>query len=117
VTGWCPLSLPHGVDHGLSWTHDLSIDAPCLPARACTAARQRLIAMAVMDELVDAVARHAHLPTDQAGLAVTGVLRFLAARLPSPLFGELQARLDESAGAAGGGSAGSPPHGEPTRPA
>ncbi len=50
--------------------------------------------MAVMDELVDAVARHAHLPNEQAGLAVSGVLRFLAARLPSPLFGELQARLN-----------------------
>ncbi|MEY2688664.1 MAG: hypothetical protein RL375_2862 [Pseudomonadota bacterium] len=49
--------------------------------------------MPVMDELVDAVSRHAHLPPDQASLAVGGVLRFLAARLPSPLFGELQARL------------------------
>lgn len=75
-----------------------------------------LIAMAVMDELVDAVARHAHLPAEQAGLAVTGVLRFLAARLPSPLFGELQARLDEAAGSAAGGSA-STPDGEPNRPA
>jgi hypothetical protein len=50
--------------------------------------------MTVMDELVDAVARCAHLPADQANLAVSGVLRFFAARLPSPLFGELQARLE-----------------------
>jgi hypothetical protein len=46
------------------------------------------------DELVQVVARSAGLAPAQAGLAVAGMLRFLAARLPSPLFGELQSRLD-----------------------
>ncbi|MEY4750185.1 MAG: hypothetical protein RIQ60_2399 [Pseudomonadota bacterium] len=50
------------------------------------------------DELVQAVARSAGLAPAQAGLAVTGMLRFLAARLPSPLFGELQSRLDAAPG-------------------
>ncbi|HSW07722.1 hypothetical protein [Aquabacterium sp.] len=49
--------------------------------------------MAMIDDLVEAVARAGRLPPDQAVLAVDGMLRFLAARLPSPLFGELQARL------------------------
>lgn len=49
--------------------------------------------MAMIDDLGDAVARAAGLSPDQADQAVTGMLRFLAARLPSPLFGELQARL------------------------
>ncbi|MEY8876476.1 MAG: hypothetical protein AB9M60_08210 [Leptothrix sp. (in: b-proteobacteria)] len=44
-------------------------------------------------ELIQAVARSAHLSDAQATLAVEGVLRFLAARLPSPLFGELQSHL------------------------
>lgn len=55
--------------------------------------------MAMIDDLGDAVARAAELSPDQAGLAVGGMLRFLAARLPSPLFGELQARLHADAGA------------------
>ena len=46
-----------------------------------------------MDELIQAVQSAAHLPPLQASEAVAGVLRFLAARLPSPLFGELQVRL------------------------
>lgn len=60
--------------------------------------------MAMMDELVEAVARDGQLPADQAAVAVAAMLRFFAARLPSPLFGELQARLkvDPPAGAAGG---------------
>jgi hypothetical protein len=66
--------------------------------------------MTVMDELVEAVARHAHLPADQASLAVSGVLRFFAARLPSPLFGELQARLD----APGAAAAAQPPNSLPS---
>lgn len=49
--------------------------------------------MAMMDEMVEAVARDAHLSSDQAAAAVAVVLRFLAARLPSPLFGELQSKL------------------------
>ena len=49
--------------------------------------------MAMIDDLIDAVARAGQLPTEQASLAVGAMLRFLAARLPSPLFGELQSRL------------------------
>lgn len=48
---------------------------------------------AMIDELIDAVARAGSLPRDQAALAVGGMMRFMAARLPSPLFGELRARL------------------------
>jgi Arc/MetJ family transcription regulator len=48
----------------------------------------------MMDELVAAVARAAGLPSDQAALAVNAVLRFFTARLPSPLVGELHARLN-----------------------
>ena len=55
-----------------------------------------------MDELIAAVARQAGLPPEQAALAVAAMLRFFAARLPSPLFGELQSRLQ-------GGAAGGPP--------
>ena len=64
----------------------------------------------MMDELIDAVARAASLPQNQAALAVTAMLRFFTARLPSALVGELHARLrappvaDES-----GGPAGAPP--------
>lgn len=47
----------------------------------------------MIDELIDAVARAGSLTHDQATLAVGGMFRFMAARLPSPLFGELQARL------------------------
>lgn len=49
--------------------------------------------MDMMDELIDAVSRSAKLPPKQATVAVGSMLRFLAARLPSPLFGELQTRL------------------------
>jgi hypothetical protein len=49
--------------------------------------------MAMMDELIQAVAREAKLSPPQAALAVGGMLRFFAARLPSPLLGELQSRL------------------------
>ncbi len=67
----------------------------------------------MIDELTDAVARAAGLHPEQASLAVAGMLRFLAARLPSPLFGELQARLQaplapESAGTAGRGTQAAP---------
>jgi hypothetical protein len=47
----------------------------------------------MMDELIAAVARAASLPPDQATLAVTAMLRFFTARLPSSLVGELHARL------------------------
>ena len=48
----------------------------------------------MIDELIDAVARAGNLSRDQARLAVGGMIHFLAARLPSPLFGELQSRLN-----------------------
>ena len=47
----------------------------------------------MMDELVQEVARTAGLPAAQAALAVSAVLRFFTARLPSALVGELHARL------------------------
>lgn len=47
----------------------------------------------MIDELVDAVARAGGLTHDQATRAVGGMVRFMAARLPSPLFGELQSHL------------------------
>jgi len=53
--------------------------------------------LAMIDELIDAVARAGSLTHDQATLAVGGMIRFMAARLPSPLFGELQTRLQPSA--------------------
>lgn len=46
-----------------------------------------------MDELIAAVARAVNLSTDRSALAVAAVLRFFTARLPSPLVGELHARL------------------------
>lgn len=46
------------------------------------------------DELIVAVSRAASLPIDQATAAVVAMLRFLSARLPSTLVGELHARLD-----------------------
>jgi hypothetical protein len=49
--------------------------------------------LAMIDDLIDAVARAGCLTHDQATLAVGGMIRFMAARLPSPLFGELLARL------------------------
>lgn len=58
--------------------------------------------MAMIDEMVEAVARAVSLPTDQAAVAVGTVLRFLAARLPSPLFGELQSHLHTGAAGPGG---------------
>ena len=53
--------------------------------------------LAMIDELIDAVARAGSLTHDQAALAVAGMIRFMAARLPSPLFGELQTRLHPQA--------------------
>lgn len=72
----------------------------------------------MIDDLTDSVARTTGLAPAQARLAVEGVLRVLAARLPSPLFGELQARLQEQdAGAhAAPGSATPATPADPTRP-
>lgn len=64
--------------------------------------------MAMMDELVQAVARDGQLSAEQAAVVVAAMLRFFAARLPSPLFGELQARLkvDPAAGTPATGDGG-----------
>jgi hypothetical protein len=50
--------------------------------------------MALVDDLIQAVGRSASLSQQQAESAIAAALRFLASRLPSPLFGELQARLN-----------------------
>lgn len=47
----------------------------------------------MIEELIQAVARSAGLSPEQAALAVLAALRFLTARLPSSLVGELHARL------------------------
>lgn len=47
----------------------------------------------MINELVQSVSRSACLSPEQASQAVSSMLRFLAARLPSPLFGEIQVRL------------------------
>lgn len=70
--------------------------------------------MAMIDELVEAVARASALPPAQAALAVGAMLRFMAARLPSPLFGELQSRLQS--GGADGDTAGDPMPSKPAKP-
>ena len=57
---------------------------------------ERAAPLAMMDELIDAVARAASLPQNQAALAVSAMLRFFTARLPSALVGELHARLRAS---------------------
>lgn len=49
--------------------------------------------LAMMEELIHAVARGAGLSPEQAALAVAAALRFFTARLPSSLVGELHARL------------------------
>jgi len=46
------------------------------------------------DEMIESVARAAQLTPEQARLAVAAMLRFLTARLPSAMVGELHARLD-----------------------
>ena len=59
-------------------------------------------ASAPMDDLVQAVSLAGGLAPDKASAVVEAVLRFLGARLPSPLFGELQERL-QAPGAAQAG--------------
>lgn len=53
----------------------------------------------MMDELIAAVARAAGLSPELSTLAVAAVLRFLTARLPSSLVGELHAHLQTDADA------------------
>lgn len=62
--------------------------------------------MAMIDELTACVARASGLTDAQAALAVDGMLRFMAARLPSPLFGELQSHLQPSPPGDDGGGTG-----------
>ena len=61
----------------------------------------------MMEELVRAVARGAGLSPEQAARAVAEALRFMTARLPSALVGELHARLGtrHAAGAPDAGGA------------
>lgn len=47
----------------------------------------------MMDELIRTVQRTAQLSPEQAKAAVSALLRFFTARLPSALVGELHARL------------------------
>jgi len=47
-----------------------------------------------MDELIDAVQRQAGISEEQAAIAVSAILAFLSARLPSPLVGRIQALLE-----------------------
>jgi hypothetical protein len=58
-------------------------------------------ASAIRDELVQAVSLAGGLAPEKASAVVEAMLRFLGARLPSPLFGELQDRL-QAPGAAQG---------------
>jgi hypothetical protein len=49
-----------------------------------------------MDELIDAVQRQAGISEEQAEIAVSAILTFLSARLPSPLVGRIQALLENT---------------------
>ncbi len=51
--------------------------------------------MRLVEDLTRSVARSGRLSPEQASHAVAAMLQFLAARLPSPFFGELQARLTD----------------------
>lgn len=53
-------------------------------------------AAAVHAELAEVVATAAQLDPAQARIVATAMLRHLAARLPSPLFGEMQSCLSRS---------------------
>lgn len=54
----------------------------------------------MLEDLIQAVSRGAELPADRAALAVNAMLRYLTARLPSSLVGELHARLNQAVDAA-----------------
>jgi hypothetical protein len=54
--------------------------------------------MALVDDLVRAVQDTAAVPPERAAATVQALLRLLGARLPSPLYGELQARLNDRSG-------------------
>lgn len=71
--------------------------------------------MRLVDDLTRSVARSGRLSPEQASQAVAAMLQFLAARLPSPLFGELQARLADEPAPGGPTHPGAPSH--PAAPA
>jgi hypothetical protein len=56
--------------------------------------------MALVDDLVRAVQDTAAVSPERAAATVRALLRVLGARLPSPLYGELQARLNDRVGPA-----------------
>jgi hypothetical protein len=51
-----------------------------------------------VDELVQLVAQRVGIPSAQAALAVSAMLDFLTARLPSPLVGRIREQLGEVPG-------------------
>jgi hypothetical protein len=51
-----------------------------------------------VDELVQLVAQRVGIPSAQAALAVSAVLDYLTARLPSPLVGRIREQLGEVPG-------------------
>ncbi|MBI1397204.1 MAG: hypothetical protein GC151_14625 [Betaproteobacteria bacterium] len=56
----------------------------------------------MIDELIEAVSRGAGLTPEQGAAAVAVMLRFLTARLPSALVGQLHERLGTRRAAASG---------------
>jgi hypothetical protein len=67
---------------------------------SCAADRSvKLCAMALVDDLVRAVQDTAAVPHERAAATVRALVRLLGARLPSPLYGELQAHLNRPQGA------------------
>jgi hypothetical protein len=52
-----------------------------------------------VDELVQLVAQRVGIPSAQAALAVSAMLDYLTARLPSPLVGRIREQLGEVPGA------------------
>jgi hypothetical protein len=56
--------------------------------------RVRSISGVVMDELIEVVQRQAGISRDQAKLAVSAMVAFFSAKLPSPLVGRMQSLLD-----------------------
>ena len=61
-----------------------------------------------MDELIRLVAQRADISSAKAALAVTAMLGYLTARLPSPVIGRIREQLADAHGAgetnAGGGA-------------
>jgi hypothetical protein len=51
-----------------------------------------------MDELIEAVRRQAGISREQADLAVSAMVAFFSAKLPSPLFGRIQSLLSNAPG-------------------